>query len=287
MEEYTEEQMPFWEHLDELRWRLLKWVIFVVAAFIVTLIFQKELMWIVTEPHRRACEAFSRREKKRDYGALLQSVAEKMKDNNPELSEALLAIREELLKRDPSKLTVLRYQEAFVSYLKVCFIVALLLSLPFGVYQLWRFIAAGLYPSERRTVGGFLPFSLLLFAAGLLFGYFILIPWGLHFLLRYGDPSTIVPSITLGFYLSFFNTIMLALGILFQLPLVMLMLAYGGIFTVESYRRARPYFVVGSFIIAALFTPPDIVTQIMLALPLLALFESGVILSKAFVRRRE
>ena len=280
-EESPEEQMPFWEHLEELRWRILKWVIFVAAAFVVAFVFQKELMWVVTEPHRRA-HRFSTEttERERDYAALIEQAAQKCKEKEPELSEALLVIKEELKRRDPSKLTFLKYQEAFLSYLKVCLIAALLVSLPFGLYQMWRFISEGLYPSERRAVGRFLPFSVLLFAAGLLFGYFLLIPWGLHFLLRYADPATVTPSITLGFYLSFFNTIMLALGVLFQLPLVMLMLAYAGIMTTDTFRRMRPYFVVGAFVAAAVFTPPDVVTQIMLALPLLLLFEAGIILSK-------
>jgi len=198
-EESPEEQMPFWEHLEELRWRILKWVIFVAAAFVVAFVFQKELMWVVTEPHRRA-HRFSTEttERERDYAALIEQAAQKCKEKEPELSEALLVIKEELKRRDPSKLTFLKYQEAFLSYLKVCLIAALLVSLPFGLYQMWRFISEGLYPSERRAVGRFLPFSVLLFAAGLLFGYFLLIPWGLHFLLRYADPATVTPSITLG-----------------------------------------------------------------------------------------
>ncbi|MCX7704150.1 MAG: twin-arginine translocase subunit TatC [Planctomycetota bacterium] len=285
--EEEKKEMPFWEHLEELRWRIIKWLLFFAVSFVVAFIFQDELMWVVTLPHRTSSKAIQTKEQIKDYASILERIAEKKKNDDPELSEALFTIRDELEKRDPSKLVLLKYEESFVAYLKVSLAAAFLVSLPFGVYQLWRFVSAGLYPSERKTIGTFIPFSLLLFAAGLLFGYFLLIPIGLRFLLSYGDSQMFFPSITLGFYLSFFITIMLSLGVVFQLPLVMLILAAVGIITLEWLRKARRFFIVGAFIIAAIFTPPDCVTQILLAIPLLLLFEVGIILIKILVREQK
>jgi len=286
--EAQDDRMPLWYHLQELRWRIIVWLLFFVVSFVVALVFQNELMWLVTLPHRKAAEGLLKSRGEEDYAVKVERAAEKLKENDKELYEALIALKDELKRRDPSRLAVLKYEEAFLSYMKICLAAAFLISLPFGIYQLWRFVSAGLYSHEKKAIRTFLPFSFVLFVGGLVFGYFVLVPIGLRFLLAYGDPETLAPFITLGFYLSFFTTIMLALGIVFQLPLVMLIIAAMGIVTVSWLKRIRPYFLVGAFIIAAVFTPTtDGVTQTLLAIPLILLFELGIILVKMFVRREE
>jgi sec-independent protein translocase protein TatC len=185
------------------------------------------------------------------------------------------------------KLRVLKYQESFITYLKISIICALIFTGPFIIYQIWMFIALGLYRQERRTFYIFGPFSILLFGSGVCFGYFVLIRLGLKFLAGYGNPDLIENNITLGFYLSLFVLLTFLVGVVFELPLVMYVLARIGLVAPRTFARSRRYFIVGSFILAALFTPPDIITQVLLAIPMLFLYEFGIILAKIAVKPKE
>jgi len=277
-------QAGFWDHLDELRWRLLKGVIFFAVCFVAAFALQDELMRIATEPHRVAAGTLVEREQ--PLVEAMEAAATEVAESRPKLAEVLRALAEERRARC-GRLVMIRYPEAFVAYLKVSFFTALLFSLPFLVWQLWCFVRAGLYPHETRPFRLFAPVSVLLFAAGLSFGYFVLVPIGLRFLLGYGDPETLLPFITLENYLSFFWMVMLALGLVFQLPLVMVALAIAGIVNVAGFVKARPFVVLGAFIVAALFTPPDVVTQILLAIPILLLYESGVLGARLLERKSD
>ena len=147
------------------------------------------------------------------------------------------------------------------------------------MYQFWRFVAAGLYKEERRWVYRFAPLMVLLFGSGVFFGFRVLIPEGLRFLLSYGDPSVVGSWTTLPDYLNLFMLLTLVLGVTFQLPVVMALLAKVGMFTAASFRAKRRYFILGAFVVGALLTPPDVVTQCLMATPLLFLFEFGVFLA--------
>ncbi|MEE9488113.1 MAG: twin-arginine translocase subunit TatC, partial [Candidatus Brocadiales bacterium] len=177
----------------------------------------------------------------------------------------------------PATLKVLSYQEGFFAYLKLCIISAMFLAYPFLIYQVWGFVGVGLYPNERRYVKIFLPISFVAFITGSLFGYFFLIPLCLYFLLNILG-SAIEPIITMSQYITLVFLLTLALGIVFQIPLVMLLLARIGVCNAEDYARHRKHILLGIFVLAAIITPPDPFSQLSTAIPMLGLYELGILL---------
>ncbi|MGE4632942.1 MAG: twin-arginine translocase subunit TatC [Planctomycetota bacterium] len=174
-------------------------------------------------------------------------------------------------------LALLSYAEAFFAYVKLSLLIGLLCALPWLTFEIWQFIAAGLYRTERRAAVPFLPVAFLLLAMGVTFAYLVLIPVGLSFLGGYGDPQLVRPVFTLKNYLGLVFTLILGMGLVFQLPLLMIFLTRSGLLNVDNFRHYRKYSIVGAVILGALLTPPDIVTQLLMAGPLVILYEVGII----------
>ena len=244
-------KMSFSDHFDELRRRLMVCVISVVALFVVCFIFKDPLKDLVIHP----------------YEALrAKSIAE---------GEHVL-----------EKLVFINPTEKFVFYLKVCFFISILISGPLILYQMWRFIAAGLYKHERGPVMRVMPVSLILFAVGMAFGYAVLFPIGLEFLIEFGDQDSFSASITMSTYFSLCTLLILVMGFIFQTPLIMVVTTKVGLTSPQFFSAKRKYFILGAFIVSAMLTPPDWVTQCLLAGPLIVLFEIGILLSR-MVRREK
>lgn len=185
------------------------------------------------------------------------------------------------------KLVFIAPQEAFTSNIKIAFFGSLFLSSPFLLYQIWRFISDGLNPKERKYILIFAPISFILFALGAGFGYFIIVPIGVRFLLGFAT-DLILPMISMAKYISFVGMLTLAFAAIFELPLVMLFLTKTGVVTPVFFSSKRKHAVVLIFVAAAILTPPDVVTQLLMAFPLLFLFEVGIILSRlAFKKARK
>lgn len=178
---------------------------------------------------------------------------------------------------------VLKYQESFFAHLQVALISALILTMPYIIYQMWLFAAEGLYSHEQRYVRLFLPFALLLFALGVLFGYFALIPLSLQFLARYGGGDIRV-GITLSSYISLFFSLTFVCGLVFELPLAMLLLDKIQIFSTRHYLDHWRHFILGAFVLAAFLTPPDAVTQLLLAGPMISLYFLGILICRVSER---
>ncbi len=174
--------------------------------------------------------------------------------------------------------------EAFFTYLKVSFLAGIFLSLPVIFYQFWAFISPGLYGKERKVIFPFVIFSTLFFVTGASFGYFVVFPFGFKFLLGFAT-DTIRPFPSVREYLSFATKLLLAFGVVFELPLITYFLAKTGILTHQTLTRNRRYFIVLAFIGSATLTPPDVVTQLLMAGPLLILFEISVIVARVFGRK--
>lgn len=179
-----------------------------------------------------------------------------------------------------SRLTTLRYQEGFIAYLKLCLIVGAILAAPFFLYELWRFVAEGLRDSERQAVRLYLPLSLVMFVLGVAFGFLVLVPLGLSYLAGYADPELVQTGITLDAYLSLVAILTLLLGLLFELPLGMALAARLGFTSAKGFAAWRKYFVLTAFIVAGILTPPDPVTQLLMAAPLLGLYELGIVIAR-------
>lgn len=188
-----------------------------------------------------------------------------------------------VLTRPVGKLVFIAPQEAFITHIKIAFFGGLFLSSPFLLYQVWRFVSEGLKPNERKYALIFGPLSFLFFILGAAFGYLVIIPVGIKFLLSFGT-DFITPMLTISRYISFIGTLTFTFGVVFELPLISLFLTKIGIVTPQFLSSRRKQAIVFIFILAAIFTPPDVITQCLMALPLLILYEIGIIFSKSVYR---
>jgi Tat protein translocase TatC len=235
-EKFKEKRLPISEHLEELRSRIIKSILIVIGLFFINWFFKARILDIVKKPH---------------------SITMK----NLGLSQSL---------------QVLSYQEGFYAYIKLCLITSVFMAYPLILYQIWKFVEAGLFKKERKYVKTFAPISYVAFITGVLFGYYFLIPYGLQFLIKILGGG-IQPMITMSQYISLVTLLTLALGIVFQLPLVMLFIAKIGMLKADDFIKWRLYAILIIFILAAVITPPDPFTQIMTALPMIILYEVGIL----------
>jgi sec-independent protein translocase protein TatC len=162
--------------------------------------------------------------------------------------------------------------------LKVSLMAALLIALPYILYQIWRFIAPGLYAHEKRLVVPLIAASTILFYCGMAFAYFAVFPIVFGFITA-SAPQGVAVMTDIDKYLSFVLTMFVAFGVTFQVPVAVVLLVRMGLVTTAKLREIRPYVVVGAFIVGAIFTPPDVVSQFMLAMPLWLLYEAGIIVA--------
>ena len=235
-EKLKEKRLPISEHLEELRSRIIKSIIIVIGLFFINWFFKSRILDIIKKPH---------------------SITMK----NLGLSQSL---------------QVLSYQEGFYAYIKLCLITSVFMAYPVILFQVWRFVEAGLFKKERRYVKTFAPISYIAFVTGVLFGYYFLIPYGLQFLIKILGGG-VQPMITMSQYISLVTMLTLALGVVFQLPLVMLFISKIGMLKAEDFIRWRLYAILIIFILAAVITPPDPFTQVMTALPMIILYEVGIL----------
>ena len=175
--------------------------------------------------------------------------------------------------------------EAFFTYMKLALIAGIIVTSPFIVYQIWAFVAPGLYQKEKRYVVPFVFGSTLFFVLGILFGYYVAIPVGFKFLLGYAT-DIIKPMPSMKEYLSFSLKFLLACGIVFELPVVLVLLSKIGIVDAKMLARQRKYAFLLIFIFAAVVTPsPDLISQVLMAVPLVGLYELSILLCRIFGRR--
>lgn len=162
--------------------------------------------------------------------------------------------------------------------LKVAMMTALLITLPYILYQVWRFVAPGLYAHEKRLVVPLIFASTMLFFCGMAFAYFAVFPVVFGFVTA-SAPIGVAVMTDIDKYLSFVLSMFVAFGITFQVPVAVVLLVRMGVVSIAKLREIRPYIVVGAFVIGAIFTPPDVVSQFMLAMPLWLLYEAGIVVA--------
>lgn len=185
-----------------------------------------------------------------------------------------------LLKELPAGTHMIAVEVAapFFVPIKVTMFAAFVIALPFVLYQAWAFIAPGLYAHERKLVLPLVATSTVLFVTGMSFAYFVVFPVVFHFLTAF-TPEGVDMATDIQKYFDFVLTLFLAFGLAFETPVAVVILTRMGIVTVEKLKAARPYLVVGAFVVAAIFTPPDVVSQLLLAIPLWLLYEVGLIVA--------
>jgi len=171
----------------------------------------------------------------------------------------------------------------FLVPVKVAFLVAFLIALPYVLYQTWAFVAPGLYAHEKRLVLPLVAASSILFLVGMAFAYFLVFPVVFKFMASIA-PEGVAWMTDIDKYLSFVLTTFVAFGVTFEVPVVVVVLVHVGLISIEKLKEIRPYVIVGAFVVGAIFTPPDVLSQVMLAVPLWFLYELGILVAR-FVGR--
>ncbi len=237
-----EDKIPFTEHLEELRKRLIICFVAVGVGFILCFAVKEKLFEVLSRP--------------------------------------LIS-----LMQPGEKLIYTGLPEAFFTYMKLAFLCGILLASPVILYQFWMFVAPGLYTTEKRMVAPILILSTVFFLGGSFFGYFVVFPVGFRFFLGFATDS-ISPLLSMREYLSFASLFLFAFGLVFELPLVLIFLAKLGIVSVEFLQKNRKYAILLIFIVAAIVTPPDVISQSMMAFPMIVLYEISIIGARIFVGKK-
>jgi sec-independent protein translocase protein TatC len=181
------------------------------------------------------------------------------------------------------KMIVTDVTGSFFVPMKVTMLVAFLIALPVVMYQLWAFIAPGLYLHERKLILPLVVSSYTLFIIGMAFAYFLVFPTVFKFMASYNAPLGAEMSTDIDNYLSFAMTTFLAFGITFEVPVVVVVLVRMGMVSLAKLKEIRPYVIVGAFVVSAIVTPPDVLSQLLLAVPMTLLYELGLIVARLYV----
>ncbi|WP_457673575.1 twin-arginine translocase subunit TatC [Thiolapillus sp.] len=197
------------------------------------------------------------------------------------IAEPLMAVMPE-----GTSMIATKVASPFLTPFKLSLIAAVFVSMPYLLYQLWAFIAPGLYQHEKRMAMPLLASSVVLFYLGAAFAYFVVFPLVFKFFTSV-TPEGVAVMTDISEYLDFVLTLFFAFGLAFEIPIATILLVWMGMTSPEKLAGKRPYVIVGAFVIGMLLTPPDVISQTLLALPMWVLFEAGIIFSRFFVRERE
>ena len=250
-------RMPFWSHLEELRKRLVRSVIWIALGFGVCFNYSENILLLLMRP---------------------MNTKMTIEASFPFIVMTPAAVQQ--------KLHYTTLIEPFWSHLKIALIAGIMLVFPMIMYQVWRFIGPGLLPKERRYVGAFVFFSTLFFGIGVLFCYLLLLPFAIPFLLTY-KTENLIAIIRIGDYIDFVLKFLLASGAIFELPLIIVLLSRMGIVSPDWLAKYRKYAFLVSFVIGAILTPtPDVFNQTILSIPIYLLYEAGIVAARLFGKKK-
>ncbi len=239
----NDQEQPLVSHLVELRQRLIRALLIVLAIFLCLFYFANDLYTLLSEP-----------------------------------LTALLPVGTTMIATDVTS--------PFFAPFKLTLMASIFLAMPVILHQAWGFIAPGLYSHEKKMAVPLLASSIVLFYAGIAFAYFVVFPIIFGFFTSVG-PENVAVMTDISSYLNFVLKLFFAFGIVFEIPIATLLLIWTGAASVESLRAKRAYIIVGCFVLGMLLTPPDVISQSLLALPMWLLFELGIVLGQVLVRRRD
>jgi len=266
MEKKPKKEMSFLDHLEELRWHLVRAFVSIFVFAILAFIF-KEFVFdeVILAPSKP--DFFTNR--------FLCELADKF--HIPALC----------INQVPLTLQNINMSGQFTTHIWVSFIAGVIVAFPYIFWEFWSFIKPALYPEELKYSRGAIFFSSVLFMIGILFAYYLICPLSVQFLGNYQVSKQVENIVNLGSYISTITSIVLAGGIIFELPIVIFFLARVGLVTSDFLRRYRRHAIVVALLLAAIITPPDIVSQILVCLPLIILYEAGIIIAKQIEKGRE
>ena len=261
-----EKEMTFLEHLEELRWHIIRSLIAIVGIGILLFLGQKWLFeYVIFGPTNP--DFFSYR--------MICNISESVG-----LGEYMCFEPPEFRKQ------AIGFGEAFITSIKVCFISGFILAFPYVFWEIWSFVSPGLYENERKATRGIVFICSLLFMLGVLFGYYIIAPFAINFLAGYTIPG-VENTPTLSSLINYMIMFTAPAGLIFELPIVVFFLSKVGLVTPESMQQYRRHAIIGILVLAAMITPPDVVTQFLIGIPLYALYEISIIISKRVAQEDE
>ena len=259
-------EMTFLEHLEELRWHFIRSIVAVVLAAIVIFIFKNIVFDRIIFGPRTPDFITSR---------LLCKLGK------------IINSQKLCINLNPEQLQNIHMTGQFMTHMKISLIGGLVLAFPYIFYEFWRFVTPALHENERRVSKGAIFYSSLLFIIGVLFGYYIISPLSINFLENYRVSDKVINEINLMSYISIIATVVLSSGVLFELPVIIYFLSKIGIITPEFLKKYRKHSIVVILTIAAIITPPDVFSQILVALPLIALYEISISISRRIRRKQQ
>ncbi len=266
MAEKKEAEMSFLEHLEVMRWHLLRAIAAIIIMALVAFVF-KEIVFdkIILAP----------KEPEFPTNRWLCRLGE------------ILGLKRICINQNPFDLQTVKMAEQFSMHIIVSLVAGIVVAFPYIFWEFWRFIVPALYEKEKRTATGAVFYTSLLFILGVAFGYYIIAPLSVNFLGNYKVSESVISAPTLRSYVSTITSVVLAAGVVFQLPILVYFLSKVGIVTPGFLKKYRRHSLVVIVTLSAIITPPDIFSQVLVALPLMVLYEIGIVISRRIVRQKD
>jgi sec-independent protein translocase protein TatC len=266
MSKNTEGEMSFLEHLEVMRWHLLRSIAAIVILALVAFVF-KEIV----------------------FDKIILAPKEPPFPTNRWLCQLgeILGLERICINQNPFQLQTVKMAEQFSMHIIVSLVGGIVIAFPYIFWEFWRFIVPALYDKERNTARGAVFYTSLLFILGVLFGYYIISPLSVNFLGNYKVSESVISAPTLRSYVQTITSVVLASGLVFQLPILVYFLSKVGLVTPNFLKKYRRHSLVLIVTLSAIITPPDVFSQVLVALPLMVLYEIGISISKRIMRQQD
>ena len=266
MAENKEAEMSFLEHLEVMRWHLLRAIAVIVVMGLVAFVFKGIV-----------------------FDSIILAPKEPGFPTNRWLCQLgdLIGLKRICINQDPFDLQTVKMAEQFSMHIIVSLVAGLVVSFPYVVWEFWRFVVPALYEKEKSSARGAVFYISLLFILGVGFGYYIISPLSVNFLGNYKVSESVISAPTLRSYVQTVTSVVLASGIVFQLPVLVFFLSKAGLVTPEFLKKYRRHAIILIVTLSAIITPPDVFSQVLVALPLMLLYEIGISISRRIMREEE
>ncbi len=262
----SEREMSFWEHLEELRWHLVRSIVAIVVLAIVAFFFRHIIFDnIILAP--------------KDSDFITNRLLCKLAD--------FLSVKALCIDSLSLKIINIKMSGQFLTHMYVSIVVGFIVAFPYIIYEIWSFIKPALHIKEKKYTSGAVIISSLLFIAGILFSYFLIVPLTVNFLGTYQVSEFVQNHVSLSSYISTVVSVTFGVGVVFELPIFIYFFTKVGIVTPSFLRKNRKYMLVIILVLSAIITPPDVFSQILVCIPLLGLYELSIYVSEKIYKKRE
>ena len=262
----SEREMSFWEHLEELRWHLVRSIVAIVVLAIVAFFFRHIIFDnIILAP--------------KDSDFITNRLLCKLAD--------FLSVKALCIDSLSLKIINIKMSGQFLTHMYVSIVVGFIVAFPYIIYEIWSFIKPALHIKEKKYTSGAVIISSLLFIAGILFSYFLIVPLTVNFLGTYQVSEFVQNHVSLSSYISTVVSVTFGVGVVFELPIFIYFFTKVGIVTPSFLRKNRKYMLVIILVLSEIITPPDVFSQILVCIPLLGLYELSIYVSEKIYKKRE